>query len=70
MSCLVDHSEAAFSLPDDLEREMTKLGDKAHQIDDNIATILTSAAFEHPMPQVMLMDSWLILVDICFVYFC
>lgn len=52
MSSLVDHSEAAFSLPDDLEREMERLGETAHEVDENIATVLTSSAFEHTMPQV------------------
>lgn len=52
MSSLVDHAEAAFSLPDDLDREMDALGEASHLIDENMATLITSAAFEHMTPQV------------------
>mmetsp|Transcript_24318 Transcript_24318/g.31650 ORF Transcript_24318/g.31650 Transcript_24318/m.31650 type:complete len:361 (+) Transcript_24318:100-1182(+) len=52
MSCLVDHTEAAFSLPDDLEREMLLLGKAANTIDIDISTVVSTAAFEARTPEV------------------
>lgn len=52
LSSIINHSEAAFSLPDDLEREMLLLGNETLTIDEAISTVVTSSAFEYISPEV------------------
>jgi hypothetical protein len=53
-SSLIEVSKAAYSLPDDYERETLWLGDPqaSEALNDAVSTALYAAAFEQPLPEV------------------
>jgi hypothetical protein len=62
-SSLIDVMNAAYSMPDDYEREMLRLKERdegnsgeesaAEVLNDAVSTALYAAAFEQPLPEVI-----------------